>query len=182
LLLLLLVPLGVISPRWWWWRRDRRTDAPLRAVGLGAGLFSPTCSPLTLMGGLQNERPISAMQPSSPLVLRPPRSYLGRRHSLQPLCLCPRGWGPRRGWRWELHRWARDLQPMHRRSGSREGCPGRRSSEPPRRCRRGSAAWPRSPSSGLVHRRAPGCSGGSIRDSGTKVSRVIPPTRTASSS
>jgi hypothetical protein len=26
LLLLLLVPLGVITPRWWWWRRDRRTE------------------------------------------------------------------------------------------------------------------------------------------------------------
>jgi hypothetical protein len=38
LLLLLLVPLGEITPRWWWWRRDRRTDAPLRPVGLGARL------------------------------------------------------------------------------------------------------------------------------------------------
>jgi hypothetical protein len=51
LLLLLLVPLGVISPRWWWWLRDRRTDAPLRAVGLGASFLGPTCSPLTLLGG-----------------------------------------------------------------------------------------------------------------------------------
>jgi hypothetical protein len=51
LLLLLVVPLGVITPRWWWWRWDRRTDAPLRAVGLGAGLLGPTCSPLTLLGG-----------------------------------------------------------------------------------------------------------------------------------
>jgi hypothetical protein len=39
LLLLLLVPLGV------------RTDAPLRAVGLGASFLGPTCSPLTLLGG-----------------------------------------------------------------------------------------------------------------------------------
>jgi hypothetical protein len=51
LLLLLVVPLGVITPRWWWWRRDRRTNAPLRAVGLGAGLLGPASSPLALLGG-----------------------------------------------------------------------------------------------------------------------------------
>ena len=55
-LLLLLVPLGEITPRWWWWRRARwwwwrRTDAPLRALGLGASLLSPTSSSLTLLGG-----------------------------------------------------------------------------------------------------------------------------------
>jgi hypothetical protein len=66
-LLLLLVPLGEITPRWWWrrrtrrwwwlwWRRTRwwwwrRTDAPLHALGLGAGLLDPTSSPLTLLGG-----------------------------------------------------------------------------------------------------------------------------------
>jgi hypothetical protein len=62
---LLLVPLGEITPRWWWWRRDRwwlwwrrtqwwwwrRTDAPLRALSLGVGLLGPTSSPLTLLGG-----------------------------------------------------------------------------------------------------------------------------------
>jgi hypothetical protein len=52
LLLLLLVPLGVITPRWWWWRWDRRTDAPLRVVGLGASLLVPNYSPLALLGGL----------------------------------------------------------------------------------------------------------------------------------
>jgi hypothetical protein len=52
LLLLLLVPLGGITPRWWWWRRDWRTNAPLRVVGLGAGLLGPACSPLVLLGGL----------------------------------------------------------------------------------------------------------------------------------
>jgi hypothetical protein len=72
LLLLLLVSLGVITPRWWWWRWDRRTDAPLRAVGLGAGLLGPTCSPLALLGGLQNGRPVSVTHPASPLLLRPP--------------------------------------------------------------------------------------------------------------
>jgi hypothetical protein len=61
LLLLLLVPLGEINPRWWWrwwlrWRRTRwwwwrRTDAPLRALGLGASLLGPASSPLTLLGG-----------------------------------------------------------------------------------------------------------------------------------
>jgi hypothetical protein len=66
---LLVVFLGVITPRWWWWRRDRKTDAPLRAVGLGAGLLGPTSSPLALLGGLRNERPVSVMQPASPLLL-----------------------------------------------------------------------------------------------------------------
>jgi hypothetical protein len=50
-LLLLLVPLGEITPRWWWWRWDRRTDAPLCALGLGASLLGPTNSPLALLGG-----------------------------------------------------------------------------------------------------------------------------------
>jgi hypothetical protein len=56
-LLLLLVSLGVITPRWWWWRRDRRTDAPLRVVGLGAGLLGPACSPLALLGGSETSDP-----------------------------------------------------------------------------------------------------------------------------
>jgi hypothetical protein len=71
LLLLLLVLLGVISPGWWWWWRDRGTDVPLRVVGLGAGLLGPICSLLALLGGLRNERPVSATQPASPLLLRP---------------------------------------------------------------------------------------------------------------
>jgi hypothetical protein len=66
LLLLVVVPLGEIAPgRWWWqrtrwlwwlwWRRTRwlwrrRTDAPLRALGLGAGLLDPTSGPLALLG------------------------------------------------------------------------------------------------------------------------------------
>jgi hypothetical protein len=66
LLLMLLVPLGEIAPGrwwrrrtrrwwwlWWWWTRWlwwRRTDAPLRALGLGDGLLGPTNSPLTLLG------------------------------------------------------------------------------------------------------------------------------------
>jgi hypothetical protein len=66
LLLLLLVPLGEIIPRccwrwrarrWWWlwWRQTRwlwwrRTGAPLRTLGLGAGLLRPASSSLTLLG------------------------------------------------------------------------------------------------------------------------------------
>jgi hypothetical protein len=56
-LLLLLVSLGMITPRWWWWWRDQRTDAPLRAVGLGAGLLDPTSSPLVLLGGSEMSDP-----------------------------------------------------------------------------------------------------------------------------
>jgi hypothetical protein len=57
LLLLLLVSLRVLTPRWWWWRRDRRTDAPLRAVRLGVGLLDPTSSPLVLLGGSEMSDP-----------------------------------------------------------------------------------------------------------------------------
>jgi hypothetical protein len=64
LLLLLLVPLGVITPRWRWWWRVRRTDAPLRAVGPGAGLLGPACSPLALLGGSETS------DPSAPRSLR----------------------------------------------------------------------------------------------------------------
>jgi hypothetical protein len=69
--LLLLVPLGEITPRRWWWWRDRRwwwrrwrrirwwwwrrTNAPLRALGLGAGLLGPASGPLTLLGGPNQE-------------------------------------------------------------------------------------------------------------------------------
>jgi hypothetical protein len=71
-LLLLLVPLGEISTRWWWWRRDRwwwwwwqrarwwwwrRTDVPLRTLGLGASLLGPTSSPLALLGGSETNDP-----------------------------------------------------------------------------------------------------------------------------
>ena len=57
LLLLLVVSLGVITTRWWWWRLDRRTDAPLRVVGLGTGLLGPTGSPLALLGGSKTSDP-----------------------------------------------------------------------------------------------------------------------------
>jgi hypothetical protein len=69
---------------------------------------------------------------------------------------------------------------VHWRSGSHGGGLDLQFGGPPRRSRRGSAAWPKSPSSALRHRRAQRCSGGRIRDSGMKVSPVIRPTRTTS--
>jgi hypothetical protein len=111
LLLLLLVLLGVITPGWWWWRQNRRTDVPLRVVGLGAGLLGPICSLLALLGGLQNERPVSATQPASPLLLRPPGATWGGGTACSPFALvqgagamaelalgaAPTGWGPPAG-------------------------------------------------------------------------------------
>jgi hypothetical protein len=118
LLLLLVVPMGEITPGWWWQRRTRRwwwlwwrrtqwlwwrgTDAPLRALGLGASLLGPTSSPLTLLGsGLlgpnrggpkqTTRRRVAANVSSLPPT---PRRRLGRRSCLQPLS---KGWGPR--WR-----------------------------------------------------------------------------------
>jgi hypothetical protein len=72
---------GEITPRWrWWqqarWRRWRRTDAPLHALGLGAGLLGPASSPLTLLG-VRNKRSIGATQPVLPLFLRPPGATWG---------------------------------------------------------------------------------------------------------
>jgi hypothetical protein len=87
LLLLLVVSLGVITTRWWWWRRDRRTYAPLRVVGLRVGLLGPTCSPLALLWGLRSERLISATQPVSPLLLRPPGATWGRGTACSPFAL-----------------------------------------------------------------------------------------------
>jgi hypothetical protein len=87
LLWLLLVLLGVIALGWWWWRRDRGTDTPLRIVGLGAGLLGPICSLLALLGGLRNERPVSATQPASPLLLRPPEATWGGGIACSPFAL-----------------------------------------------------------------------------------------------
>jgi hypothetical protein len=92
--------------------------------GLGSWPPRPHLQSSGTSGGLRNERSVSVTQPTSPLPLRPPRSYLGRRHRLQPVCPCPRGWGPRRDWRCEPHRRAGDLQLVHRRSGSRGRGPG----------------------------------------------------------
>jgi hypothetical protein len=170
LLLLLLVPLGEITPRWWWWRRtrwwwwrrDRRTDVPLLALGPGAGLLGPTTSPLKLLGGpkqatcWRDAAGVTSLPPT-------PRCHLGRRRCLQPLCPCPRGWGPRQDRHKGPYWWARDPQPVHQGSGSHGGGPDRRSDEPSRRCRRGSAAWPGPPFAALDHHRASGCPGGVSR-------------------
>jgi hypothetical protein len=84
---------------------------PLRAVGLGAGLLDPTYSPLALLGGLRNERPVSVTQPASPLLLRPPELPRAEAPLVAPLPLSkglgataelvlratPMGWGPPTG-------------------------------------------------------------------------------------
>jgi hypothetical protein len=93
LLLLLLLLLLPVPPRvitlgwWWWWRRNWRTHAPLRVVGLGAGLLSPTCSPLALLGRLRNERPVRATNPVSPLLLQPLGATLGGGTACSPFAL-----------------------------------------------------------------------------------------------
>jgi hypothetical protein len=81
------VLLGVITPGWWWWWRDRGTNAPLRVVGLGAGLLGPICSLLALLGGFRNEQPVSATQPASPLPLRPPGATWGGGTACSPFTL-----------------------------------------------------------------------------------------------
>jgi hypothetical protein len=168
------VLLGVITPGWWWWRRDRGTDAPLRVMGLGAGLFGPICSLLALLGGLRNERPVSVTQPASPLLLRPPELPRAEALLAAPLPLSkglgdmaglalgatPTGWGPpaaapeiritRRGSRPPIWRTA---TPLSSRVGN---------------VARIAVLRPRSLQSVVM-------SLGSIRDSGTKVSVVIPP-------
>jgi hypothetical protein len=127
LLLLLLVPLGEIIPRWWWrrqdqwrrwlwWRRTRwwwwrRTDAPLRALGLGAGFLGPTSSPLTLLGGSEMNDPsarrslrrLSSSEPSelpgaeAPLVAPLPLSKGLGATAGPTLGAGPAGWGPPAG-------------------------------------------------------------------------------------
>jgi hypothetical protein len=120
------VPLGEITPRWWWRRRDRwwwwlwwwrtrwwwwrRTDVPLRALGLGAGLLGPTGSPLTLLrGGMKQmtHRRGAAGVASLPST---PGATWGRGTACSPFALVqgagaaagalgatPAGWGPPAG-------------------------------------------------------------------------------------
>jgi hypothetical protein len=101
---------GAITTRWWWWRQDRRTDASRRAVALGAHLLGPACSPLALLGRLRNKRPVSAMQPTSSLLLQPPGATWAEAMLAAPLPLSkglgamagalgatPTGWGPPAG-------------------------------------------------------------------------------------
>jgi hypothetical protein len=173
------VPLGVITPRWWWWWRDQRTNAPLRAVGLGAGLLGPTCSPLSLLGGSKMSDP-SARRSLRRLSSSDPSELPGAEASLvAPLPLSkglgaaagltlratPAGWGPPADaselW---IPRWVsqppvwRTATPLSSRVGSMA-----------------KIAVLRPGSS-----QSAGMSWGSIRDSGTKVSPVIPPTRSSS--
>jgi hypothetical protein len=119
-LLLLLLPLGEITPRWWWWR-DRRwwrlwwrrarrwwwrmTGAPLHALGLGAGLLSPTSYPLTLLGGAETRGGSKTSDPSARRSRRrlsssdPPVPPGAKELLAAPLPLSE-GRGPWRG-RWE---------------------------------------------------------------------------------
>jgi hypothetical protein len=170
LLLLVLVPLGEIIPkccwrrwarRWWWlWRRRtrrfwwRRTNAPLRALGLGAGLLGPASSPLALLGaGLLG--PNGGGSKTNDSSARRSRRLLSSSDTPAPrgveeLLAAPlplsKGRGPwwkrgklRRG-RWGPRRQSGGLQPAHRRSGSHDGGPDRCSGELQRHARRGSAA------------------------------------------
>jgi hypothetical protein len=80
-----------------WWRR---TDAPLRTLGLGVGLLGPASSPQTFFGaGLLGpnggpKQTICRCDAAGTASLPPiPRRRLGRRSCLQPLCPCPRGGG-----------------------------------------------------------------------------------------
>jgi hypothetical protein len=175
LLLLLLVSLGVITPRWWWWRRDRRTDVPLRAVGLGAGLLGPTCSPLALLWGFETSdssarcslRRLSSSDPppelprAEPLLAAPlPLSKgLGATAGLA-LGATPVGWGPPAGaskiWIPRRGSWSPVWQTATPLS-SRVGNVARIAVLRPGSSQSVGMAW------------------GSIRDSGTKVSPVTPP-------
>jgi hypothetical protein len=62
-------------------------DVPLRVAGLGASHLGPACSPLTLLGGLRNEQPVSTMQPVSPFLLRPPGATWGGGIACSPFAL-----------------------------------------------------------------------------------------------
>jgi hypothetical protein len=87
LLLLLLVLLGVITPGWWWWQWDQGTNAPLRVMGLGASLLGPIYSLKALLGRLRNKRLVSATQPASPLLPRPPGATWGGGTACSPFAL-----------------------------------------------------------------------------------------------
>jgi hypothetical protein len=188
-LLLLVVPLGEITPRWWWRRRGRwwwwlwwwrtrwwwwrTTDVPVRALGLGASLLGPTSSPLTLLGGSEINDP-SARRSRRRLSSFDPLVPPGAEELPAGLLPLSKGRGPRRG-RWEPRQecWGQrrqtgGLQPVHRRSGSRGGGPGRRSGEPPRRSRRGSGVWPAPLIAALDHHRAPRCPRGVSRIQGRR--------------
>jgi hypothetical protein len=173
------VLLEVITLGWWWWRRYRGTDVPLCVVALGVGLLGPICSLLALLGGLRNERPISATQPASPLLLRPPGPTWGGGTACSPFSLV-QGVGGHGGIGTGSHtdglgtpsRCTRNPDPV-------EG------SWPPV----WQTATPLSSKVGNVAKIAvlrPGSSQsaemswGSIRDLGTKVSLVIPSTRSPS--
>jgi hypothetical protein len=179
LLLLLVVLLGVITPGWWWWRRDRRTNAPLRIVGLGSGLLGPTCSPLALLGGSKMNDPsarrsLRRLSSSDPLELPgveallaaplPLSKGLGAMEGLA-LGATPAGWGPLAGASKIRISWRGSQLPVWRTATPLSSRVGNMAKIAVLRLRSSQSAE---------------MSWGSIRDSGTKVSLVIPPTRSSS--
>jgi hypothetical protein len=205
LLLLLLVPLGEITPRWWWWRQDRwwwwrrrrirwwrwrwrwrRTDSPLCTLSLGAGLLGPASYPLTLLGRVCNKgrvhdkRPVGATQPASPLFLRPLGATRGGGATCSPFDLVQgaRGRGGSSGAR------TSGLGASNRHVGDLDPVVGSRlpvwRTATPLSSRVGSEA--RIVVFNPGSSQSVGMPWGRIRDSGMKDSPVIPFTRTSSSS
>jgi hypothetical protein len=85
-------------------------DAPLRALGLGAGLLGPTSSPLTLLGGSETNAPsarcsqrrLSSSDPPVPpgveeLLAAPLPLSKGQGTAAGALGATPVGWGPPAG-------------------------------------------------------------------------------------
>jgi hypothetical protein len=174
LLLQLLVLPGVITPGWWWWQRNRRTHAPLRVAGLGAGLLGPTCSPLVFLGVSETSDPsarcsLRCLSSSDPPELPGVEALLAAPLPLSKgLCATtglalgatPAGWGPPAGaseiWIPRRGSWLpvwRTATPLSSRVGNVAKISVLR----------------------LGSSQSAGMSWGSIRYSGTKVSLVIPP-------
>jgi hypothetical protein len=79
-------------------------------MGLGARLLGPACGPLVLLGRLRNEQPVSAMQPTLPLLLRPPGATWGGDTPCSPFTLV-QGAGGRIGGLGTSSRCIKDLDP-----------------------------------------------------------------------
>jgi hypothetical protein len=174
LLLLLLVLPGVITPGWWWWRWNQRTHAPLRIVGLGASLLGPTCSPLALLGGSETSDPsarrsLRRLSSSDPPELPGAEALLAAPLPLSKglgattgltLGATPASWGPPTGASKIWITWRGSRPPVWRTAtplSSRVGNVAKIAVLRPGSSQSAEMSW------------------GSIRDSGTKVSPVIPP-------
>jgi hypothetical protein len=146
-------------------------DAPLCALGLGASLLGLASSPLTLLGARLLGPNRGGFEMNDPSVRRSRRRLSSSNTPAPPrveeLLAAPlplskgqgataEAWEALAG-RWGPRRQTGGLRPARRRFGSCGGDLSRQSGEPPRRSRRGSAAWPKSPSSTLRRRRAQRC-------------------------